>query len=316
MVKTAFLFPGQGSQYVGMGKDLYDRYDSAKNVFEQAAAILGPELLEVIFQGPEEKLKQTEYTQPAVLATSLAVAAAVVEEMGLRPEGAAGLSLGEYSALVVAGSMAFEDALTLVRRRGKLMQEAVPPGQGMMAAVMGLPREEIERICCQVQTLGIAEPANYNCPGQVVISGEPEAVRKAGDLAREAGAKKVVVLKVSAPFHCALLKPVEEEMARELADIDIRPPSIPVVFNCSAGFLSDPPGIKQALIRQVSQAVLWEDSIRRLIEEGYDTFLELGPGKVLTGFMKRIDPTRFYASIGDRSSLIKVQAELKEVSKC
>ncbi len=294
---------------------MYDRYGAARAVFEQAAQILGPELLEVIFQGPEEKLKQTEFTQPAVLATSLAVAA-VVEEMGLKPEGAAGLSLGEYSALVVSGAMSFEDALPLVRRRGRLMQEAVPPGEGMMMAIMGLPREEIERICRQASIWGVVEPANYNCPGQVVFSGEPEAVRKAGDLAREAGAKKVVELKVSAPFHCALLKPVEEEMARELADIEIRPPSIPVVFNCSASFVSDPPVIKQALVKQVSQAVRWEDSMRRLVEEGYDTFLELGPGKVLAGFMKRIDPARFCASIGDSLSLHKVRAELKEVLGC
>lgn len=312
MTKTAYLFPGQGSQYVGMGRDLYASYPEARAVFDRAAAVLGNSLVEVIFAGPEEVLRKTEYTQPAVLTASMAVYA-ILRARGHCPDGVAGLSLGEYTALVAAGSLSFEEALPLVQKRGRFMQEAVPAGAGTMAAILGLSREEIARVCREASDSGVAAPANFNCPGQVVISGETEAVRRAGELARHAGAKKVTELKVSTPFHTSLLAPVEERLARELEAVTLRRPEIPVVFNVSARFLVDPAEIRKALIRQVSHPVLWEDAMGAMVREGYGRYLELGPGKTLTGFMKRIAPGAYAAAAEDGPSVEKVLADLKEV---
>ncbi len=310
MSKIAFIFPGQGAQYVGMGKDIYQRHPAAADLLDQAAEVLGDGLLRIMFSGPAEELQKTEYTQPAILAASLA-AFRVLEQAGLRAGAVAGLSLGEYSALVAAGSLAFTDALPLVQKRGRLMQEAVPLGQGSMAAIMGLGREEIERICREASSRGVVSPSNYNCPGQIVVSGRAEAVERAAALARAAGAKKVVQLKVSAPFHCALMAPVEAMLERELAQLDLHPPSIPVVLNVTAAVQTDPSEIKASLVKQVSSPILWEQSMRTLLDKGFDTFIEPGPGKVLTRFIKQIDATVYAAGVEDCDTLEAVLGELK-----
>ncbi len=310
MVKQAFLFPGQGAQYPGMGKDLYQSYRAARRVFDEADRVLGFSLTEIIFNGAESELQKTEITQPAVLATSVAVYRVVTEEGG-RPEAVAGLSLGEYSALVAAEAFTLEQALPLVQKRGRYMQEAVPRGKGGMAAIIGLQREEVEDICRRAASGGVVEPSNYNCPGQVVISGEAETVKEAARLAREAGAKRAVELKVSAPFHCSLLRPVEEKMARELDRLELKPARIPVVANVSAEFVTEPEQVRKALVKQVSHPVRWEDSIKMLLGRGYDFFLELGPGKVLTGFMKKISREVYAAQVDSAPSLEKVREDLR-----
>ncbi len=287
--QIAFLFPGQGAQYTGMGRDFYDHYSEARAVFDQASEILGPELIDAIFFGPVEKLQQTEFAQPAILVVSTAIFR-VLAGRGLKASGLAGLSLGEYGALVAAGSLSFEEALPLVQKRGIYMQEAVPLGEGSMAAVMGLDQRDVEQLCLEAQSEGVVAPANYNCPGQIVISGQKKAVERAMQLASSAGAKRITGLKVSAPFHCALLKPVEEKMAAELEKIKFKIASVPVVSNVTADFVYEPSQIKQNLIVQVSQPILWEQSIRRLITAGINKFIGLGPGTSLSRLMKRIAP--------------------------
>ncbi len=289
MTNLAFLFPGQGAQFVGMGLDYYEHYPEAKATFEQAATVLGPAFLEVIFTGPEEKLQLTEYTQPAILTVSVAIYR-VLQKHGFKANGMAGLSLGEYSALVAAGSLSFEEALPLVQKRGMLMQKVVPVGKGSMVAIMGLPHSEVVKICNNVQEKGLVAPANYNCPGQIVLSGYLPALDKAIELARDAGAKKITWLKVSAPFHCELLKPVENELAEVLSKVQIQKPLVPIVFNTSAEFCHKAEHIKENLIHQVSNPIMWEQSIRTLLTFGVDTFIGLGPGDSLTRLMKRIDP--------------------------
>ena len=288
-IRTAFLFPGQGAQFAGMGRDFYDRFPEAQDVFDQAAAVLGPDFLEVIFSGPEEKLQQTENTQPAVLTVSIAILR-VLEKQGYKAIGLAGLSLGEYSALVAAGTLSFKETLLLVQKRGLYMQEAVPLGQGMMVAIMGLSHDIVEQLCRDARPEGFAAPANYTCPGQIVISGHVPAVKLATDLARKAGAKKITKLKVSAPFHCALLQPVETKLAGELDKIEVKKPSIPVVFNNTAKFSDCPDQIKVNLARQVSSPILWEQSVRALLAAGINSFIGFGPGNSLTRLMKRIAP--------------------------
>ncbi len=288
-MKTAVLFPGQGAQFVGMGRDFYERYPEARLVFDQSAEVLGREIVDLIFHGPEDRLQITEYTQPAILTVSTAIFR-VLEKLGIKPGGLAGLSLGEYSALVAAGSLSFAEALPLVQKRGIFMQEAVSEGEGTMAAIMGLPHEVVGEICSRACSEGLVSPANYNCPGQIVISGRTAAVRLAVELAREAGAKKVTELKVSAPFHCALLQPVEERLARELDQVSLQKPSVPVVFNVSARFATEPDQIKENLVNQVSSPILWEQSVQTLIASGIDTFIGLGPGNSLSRLMKRIAP--------------------------
>ncbi|MFO7951879.1 MAG: ACP S-malonyltransferase [Bacillota bacterium] len=289
--KKGVFFPGQGAQYAGMGKDFYEKFSVARAVFDQAADVLGNDFLDTIFSGPEEKLQQTENTQPAILAVSVSIFR-VLENRGLSAAAMAGLSLGEYSALVSAGALSFEEALPLVQKRGIYMQKAVPTGAGKMIAIMGLDHEKVEEICREAEKLGIVAPANYNCPGQIVITGQTGAVEHARKLAGEAGAKKCSELKVSAPFHCSLLQPAEEKMAEELEKVAIKKPSVPIVCNVSACFTDDPGQIKQNLIKQVSNPIMWEQSVRNMITEGIDEFLGVGPGNSPARMMKRIAPDK------------------------
>ncbi len=311
MGKAAFLFPGQGAQYIGMGKDFFDKYDVAREIFKRADDILNFPISELIFNGGED-LSRTAITQPAILLTSVAIHA-VLKEEGLVPDAVAGLSLGEYSALVAAGAFSLEDALPLVQKRGIYMQEAVPSGRGMMVAVIGAGRVDVENICKRASSLGIVQPANFNYPGQIVISGECKAVKEAMEIAREERlARRMVVLKVSAPFHCKLMLPVQEKLSAELDKIKIESPGVPLVSNVSGRFVTDPQRIKESLIKQVSNTVRWEDSIINLIGAGFDTFVEIGPGKVLTGFMNKIAPDVSSSSINDVESWLQVKEGVME----
>ncbi len=311
MAKCAFLLPGQGAQYIGMGRELAQRYTVAREVFREADDVLGYNISSIIFEGNEEELRQTEVTQPAVLTTSVAIFTALKEE-GLLPEGVAGLSLGEYSALVCAGAIDFSEALPLVQKRARYMQEAVPAGKGGMAAVLRLDAAEVEELCREVSSIGLVEPANYNCPAQTVVSGCREALEELCRLAKKRKAR-AMMLSVSAPFHCALLKPVEEKMASLLEKVHIKAPSVPFVANVTAGYVNSPEEIKELLIKQVSRPVLWEDSMNLLLQSGYDLFIEVGPGRVLTGFMKKICRGVHSIHIEDEETLERLFKLLEEV---
>lgn len=284
-----FVFPGQGSQAPGMGRELAANFAVAREVFEEADEALKFPLSALCFEGPEEKLKLTEFTQPAILAVSTAALRVLEAESGLRPKLLAGHSLGEYSALVAAGVLSFADALQAVRRRGLFMQEAVPIGSGSMAAVLGLDDEVVEDVCSEAAGNQIVAPANYNSPGQIVIAGHSEAVDRALKLARERGCRKAVLLPVSAPFHCALMKPAGERLASVLSATGFSPFQHPVVTNVEGVANDDPGRVADLLVRQVSSPVLWESSVREMIRSGIATFVEIGPGKVLSGLIKRID---------------------------
>ncbi len=291
----AFVFPGQGAQKVGMGKALASAFPVCRETFAEADAALGESLSGLCFDGPEERLRQTEHTQPAILATSIAVYR-LVEQHGVRARFAAGHSLGEYSAHVAAGTISFADALRTVRRRGRYMQEAVPEGEGAMAAVLGLDEEAVSRACgaAEAELPGrVVAPANLNAPGQVVIAGTCRT-RWPGRVSRPKGlgARRVIPLAVSAPFHCALMRPAEERLAPELRALAAAAPRIPVVANVDAAVKRDAAASIEALIRQVSAPVRWEQVVRRLIDEGVTTFVELGPGTVLAGLIRKIDRTR------------------------
>ncbi|MEW5954628.1 MAG: ACP S-malonyltransferase [Bacillota bacterium] len=309
MTGLVFVFPGQGAQYVGMGKSLYEHSGRVRELFQQAGQALGLDLTGLCFEGPAEQLQKTEYAQPAILTVSIACLE-VLSERGLHPVKAAGHSLGEYSALVAAGSLTFLDAVRLVRQRGRFMQEAVPPGVGGMVAVLGLGRPEVVDICNRAGEAGIVEAANLNCPGQVVIAGEKNALDRAAQLAREAGAKRCVPLAVSAPFHSSLMKAAGERLAAELAGVQVLDPAIGVVANVSADYLQSAAEVKAGLIGQVSSPVRWEESIRRILADGNSVFVEVGPGKVLTGLIKKIDRSALTFNVEDWESLEKVVAEL------
>ena len=290
MSRTAVVFPGQGAQFVGMGQDLYERFPEARQVFAEASEAAGFDIARLCFEGPEEQLQLTEYQQPALLAVGVACWR-VLEDRGLEPAMAAGLSLGEYGALVVAGVLELADAARVVRLRGRFMQEAVPPGEGAMAALLGLDAEAVEELCRRLMEAGagVVEPANYNCPGQIVVAGQRAAVEAAVQQAREAGARKAVLLPVSAPFHCRLMEPAARRLAEVLAQVPFRPARIPVVANVTAEPVTDPERIRQLLVQQVDHPVRWEHSVRRMQQEGITRLVEMGPGKTLTGFARRID---------------------------
>ncbi|MFL6281010.1 MAG: ACP S-malonyltransferase [Vicinamibacterales bacterium] len=300
----AFVFPGQGAQKVGMGQSLANAFPTCRDVFAEADAALGEPLSTMCFQGPAEALQLTENTQPAILAVSVAVLR-LVESRGIRPSFAAGHSLGEYAAHVAAGTFSFADALRIVRRRGRYMQEAVPVGEGAMAAILGLDADTVARACAEtMRAMGrVVSPANLNAPGQVVLAGHAEAVAQAGERSKALGAKRAIPLAVSAPFHCALMKPAEERLAPELRQLSASTPTFPVIANVDAEPKRDARAAIDALIRQVSSPVRWEQVVKRLVAEGATTFVELGPGSVLAGLIKKIDRNVRVMSIEDEQGL-------------
>jgi len=305
----AFLFPGQGSQSVGMGKELAEKYPVARQAFAEADEALGYNLSQLCFEGPEEKLRLTEITQPAILTVSVA-ASRVLQEKGVNPGFVAGHSLGEYSANVAAGTISFADAVRTVRKRGKYMQEAVPVGVGAMAAILGMDLEKVTAVCAEAAQGEVCEPANINSAEQIVISGHAPAVERATRLASERGAKRAIMLPVSAPFHCSLMKPAQDRLAADLQSLPFKQPAVPIVGNVDAALIEDGDRARDALIRQVTGAVKWEQSVRLLIARGVQAFVEVGPGKVLCGLMRQIDRSRTSLNAGDEASLQKTLEQL------
>ena len=312
MISIAFLFPGQGSQAIGMGKDLADQHTVARRTFEEADEALGYKLSQLCFEGPEEKLRLTEITQPAILTASVA-AWRVLDEKGLKPTFVGGHSLGEYSAHVAAGTLDFADAVRTVRNRGQYMQEAVPVGVGAMAAILGMASQTVAGVCADAADGEVCEPANINSAEQIVISGNSGAVQRAASLATERGAKRAVMLPVSAPFHCALMKPAQDLLAADLQALNFRRPGVPVACNVDAALLEDGDRSRDALVRQVTGSVKWHQSIQLLIAQGVQRFIEVGPGKVLSGLMRQIDRSKSSTNVGDEASLQKTLDSLAQV---
>ncbi len=286
MNKVAFVFPGQGAQYVGMGLEIANKYEQASNVFKQANNELGYDIEKLCFEGPKNRLVETENTQPAVLTTSIAILK-VIQNMGIKAEVTAGLSLGEYSSLVYSGVLDFKDAVKLVRNRGRYMQQAVPIGKGTMAAIIGLNKEDLYEIVLEAGNKGIVEGANYNCPGQIVISGEVDAIKYACDLSMQKGARKAVILPVSAPFHSSLLKSAGQKLKRELDNVTLNSIDCRVISNVTGNYIDNKEEIRKLLVNQVSSPVLWQQSIEMMICNEINTFIEIGPGKTLTAFIKK-----------------------------
>ena len=310
--KVAFLFPGQGSQYVGMGEDFYQTFKAAKDIFTEAADSLGQDLADVCFKAPREELNKTENTQPAILTSSVATLKVLIQEYGIKPVVLAGHSLGEYSALVAAGVLSFYDAVQVVRARGKFMQTAVPLGIGTMAAVLGMKNEQLKNICEETTSHDhdkVVEPANYNCPGQIVISGHVKAVDEATMKAKSEGASRAVKLPVSAPFHCSLMEPAARKLAEKFSAVRVNEPGIPVISNVDADTNYTAAGASDLLVRQVSNAVRWEESMNLMVSLGVTRIIEIGPGRVLSGLMKRINrriKTHTVENVADLQKLAEV----------
>ncbi|MGB9700666.1 MAG: ACP S-malonyltransferase [Thermodesulfobacteriota bacterium] len=311
MKKIGLIFPGQGSQYVGMGQDLYEHYSVARQTFAEAHEALGFDLAAICFAGPEEKLKLTAITQPAVLTVSVAMWRVIQSEEKVKPVVAAGHSLGEYGALVAAEALPFAEAVRLVHWRGKFMQEAVPVGEGAMAAIMNMSSAEVADLCTEAAQGEVLTPANYNSPGQIVIAGHKGAVERAVAMVAKKPGKKAVLLPVSAPFHCPLMRPAGERLQEVLAQINFSDPIFPVLANAEADFYPGKEAIKELLVKQVDHPVRWEECLQKLLNTGVDMVWEVGPGKVLTGLLRRINREIPIANIEDKSSWEKAKACLK-----
>ena len=308
-MKIAFIFPGQGSQYPGMGKEFIENFQESKEVFDAASSVLGYDLAQLCMHGPVEKLNLTENTQPAILAASIAILRPL-ERRGLTASAAAGHSLGEYTAITAAGGFDLKDVIGLVRKRGRYMQEAVPEGTGLMAAILGMERKDVEKTCYEAAKNGIVAPANYNSPGQIVIAGEKQAVEKAMELAKVAGAKRAIPLPVSVPSHCSMMKRAGDRLALELAKVDISDLSMPIVNNAEARFLRTASELRPSLVKQISSPLYWEDSIRNMAADGCDTFIEIGPGKVLSGLVRRIVKEATVLNVEDQKSMSETLSAL------
>jgi len=304
---TAFLFPGQGSQSTGMGKDVAEKYAVARQTFAEADEALGFSLSKLCFEGPDDQLKLTENTQPAILTVSTAVCR-VLKEKGIVPQYVAGHSLGEYSAHVAAGTMTFADAVRTVRNRGRYMQEAVPAGDGAMAAILGLPLDKVLEVCAEVAQGEVVSPANMNSPDQIVISGAKGPVERFVNVAKERGAKRAVLLQVSAPFHCAMMQPAQDRLAVDLNGLTMSDPAVPVIANVDAEPRTTAGSAREALVRQVTGAVEWNRSMQKMISLGVTHYVEAGPGKVLCGLMRQIDRAQNCVNVGDEESLQKAVA--------